>query len=426
MLAAVADPKRTLFLDVETTGLSRYYDHITLVGFAVDGRYQVHIAGDPPDLLLTCLAEASTLVTFNGTSFDIPFLYKMFGNLPLPKRHIDLRYAAKRAGFAGGQKLVEVHLGLDVRAGVEHITGGEAALLWHAYLRGDTSALRTLIAYNAADVFGMCGILDELVQRLEQYDLLVREPVRFGANRLVPTGRASPGADLPMPARLGRTWPCFSDLFFGTRAARATIVGIDLTGSEAKPSGVCVLRGPEARTGMLRTDDALVTAVLDAKPELVSIDSPLSLPKGRTKATDDDPGRATFGIMRQCERMLKRRGINVYPCLLPSMQRLTERGIRLAQRLRSEGIPVIESYPGAAQDILGIPRKGAGEAWLKRGLAEFGISGPFIVQSVKHDELDAITSALVGNFFLAGKYESLGHPDEDFLVVPKIATAPRQ
>jgi predicted nuclease with RNAse H fold len=94
--------------------------------------------------------------------------------------------------------------------------------------------------------------------------------------------------------------------------------------------------------------------------------------------------------------------------------------------LRSEGIPVIESYPGAAQDILGIPRKGAGEEWLKRGLAEFGIFGPYILQSVKHDELDAITSALVGSFFLAGNYEGLGHPDEEFLIVPEIRAASRQ
>ena len=106
--------------------------------------------------------------------------------------------------------------------------------------------------------------------------------------------------------------------------------------------------------------------------------------------------------MRACERTLKRRGINVYPCLLPSMQRLTERGIRLAARLRNLGTPVIQSYPGAAQDILGIPRKGAGEQWLKLGLLNLGFRGEDATKPVRHDELDAITSALVGSFFLAG------------------------
>ena len=53
--------------------------------------------------------------------------------------------------------------------------------------------------------------------------------------------------------------------------------------------------------------------------------------------------------MRESERELKRRGVNVYPCLIRSMQRLTARGIRLAGTLRERGLPVIESYPGAAQ-----------------------------------------------------------------------------
>ena len=135
------------------------------------------------------------------------------------------------------------------------------------------------------------------------------------------------------------------------------------------------------------------------------------------------PGRSEFGIMRRCERELKRRGINVYPCLLPSMQSLTRRGMRLASRLRRLGFPVIESYPGAAQDIMGIPRKGAGEAFLKMGLEEFGVAGDFLTKSVRHDELDAITSALVGSFFLSGKYEALTGPSEDALIIPDLKAA---
>jgi predicted nuclease with RNAse H fold/dephospho-CoA kinase len=171
---------------------------------------------------------------------------------------------------------------------------------------------------------------------------------------------------------------------------------------------------------MVATDDEMVARVLAASPAVVSIDSPLSLPFGRTRVEDDDPSRAEFGIMRRCERELKRRGINVYPCLLPSMQRLTRRGMQLAERLRKLGFPVIESYPGAAQDIIGIPRKGAGAEFLKQGLAEFGICGKFTKESVRHDELDAITSALVGAFFLAGKYEALSGPSEGALIIPDL------
>ena len=106
---------------------------------------------------------------------------------------------------------------------------------------------------------------------------------------------------------------------------------------------------------MVATDEEMVARIVAISPALVSIDSPLSMPFGRVRVEDDDPGRLEFGIMRRCERELKRRGINVYPCLLPSMQSLTRRGMRLASRLRRLGLPVIESYPGAAQDIMRHP-----------------------------------------------------------------------
>ena len=158
--------------------------------------------------------------------------------------------------------------------------------------------------------------------------------------------------------------------------------------------------------------------LLKVEPFLVSIDSPLSLPRGRISEFDDDPGRAQYGIVRQAERELRRRGIHVYPALLPSMQRLTKRGIDIASRLRKLGVPVIESYPGAAQDILGIPRKRTSLKHLLRGLHQFGYRFPPNDELLTHDELDAVTSALVGQFMLAGFSEALGTEEEDYLIVP--------
>src|SRR5207253_9713238 len=45
---ALADPARVLFLDVETTGLSWFYDELTILGWAIDRGYCLHIAGDDP------------------------------------------------------------------------------------------------------------------------------------------------------------------------------------------------------------------------------------------------------------------------------------------------------------------------------------------------------------------------------------------
>jgi predicted nuclease with RNAse H fold len=152
---------------------------------------------------------------------------------------------------------------------------------------------------------------------------------------------------------------------------------------------------------------------LAANPDLVSIDSPLSLPEGY--------GGADVPIYRKCELALKRMGISVFWCLLPSMKMLTLRGIELANGLRKAGCTVIESYPGAAQDILGIPRKKASLVELKWGLSRAGITGDFVTADITHDEVDAITSALVGLFYLADDYIALGKRAEDYLIVPRSA-----
>lgn len=179
------------------------------------------------------------------------------------------------------------------------------------------------------------------------------------------------------------------------------VIGIDLTGSEKRPSGVATLYdGGRAVTARLKMDKEIIGYVLAAQPTLVSIDSPLSLPEDPTK------------IYRECELTLKRRGIGVYWCLLPSMEKLTRRGIGLAHILRNQGFSVIESYPGAAQDILGIPRKSKGTQVLAKALAEYGVKGNL---AVSHDELDAITAAIVGQHYLGGKYEALG-----CLILPKV------
>lgn len=415
-------PSSVIFVDIETTGLSRHYDYVTLVGYEIGREYHVLLPGGDDQHFRAALARATSIVTFNGSSFDLPFLADTYEGLQWPKHHVDLRYACKRLGLTGGQKAIEQKLRISCREGLEGVDGAMAVVLWHRYLRGDIEALRELIAYNRADVRAMTYILDHVVAEAAPSDLLTRSEQlhRFCAAHATSWGIAAKDAKLPSPPTQMRKPVSFEHLFAGTPAYVATVVGLDLTGSAKRPSGFCVMRGPEVSTTTLADDDEIIQAVLDAKPDLVSIDSPLCLPVGRTRVTDDDPARGGAGIMRMSERILKRRGINVYPCLLPSMQRLTARGIGLASILRAHGIQVIECYPGAAQDIMGIPRKGAGEEWLKLGLTDFGAHGAFTTDHVTHDELDAITCSIVGFFHLAGLTEGIGGEGEEPMVIPDL------
>ena len=105
------------------------------------------------------------------------------------------------------------------------------------------------------------------------------------------------------------------------------------------------------------------------------------------------------------------------------MQGLTERGIRLSKLLKDLGFCVIESYPGAAQDVLGLPRKRVDLRGLEVDLTNMGIKPKCDREIITHDEIDALTSALVGYFYLADEFEALGNEDEGYLIIPKISIA---
>lgn len=188
------------------------------------------------------------------------------------------------------------------------------------------------------------------------------------------------------------------------------VIGIDLTGSEEKESGWALLKGPVTKCRRIKTDSELIQSIKDASPDIVSIDSPLAKP-------------FNGGIMRESELLLRHFGVYVYPCMIDSMVSLTTRGSKLAKVLRDMGYKVIESYPGVAQDVLLIPRKGKTSdqaEHLKKGICNFGITGDVVDKiEISHDELDAVTCALVGYFYMIGQYVALGNDHEDYLIVPR-------
>ncbi len=179
------------------------------------------------------------------------------------------------------------------------------------------------------------------------------------------------------------------------------VVGIDLAGSPRRPTGVCLLRGLKAHTYIAFSDEDILHAVQRAQPDLIPVDAPLSLPKGR-RTIHDRSGEH----FRKCDRELLRRGFRFFPVTLGPMRMLTERGLALRAKLRAMGYRVIECYPGAAQDVWGIPRQHENRKGLLAGLHKLGVNG--LATAATGDELDAATAALVGRWFLLDHGELLG------------------
>lgn len=186
-----------------------------------------------------------------------------------------------------------------------------------------------------------------------------------------------------------------------TNCRSLVIVGIDLAGSPKRPTGLCVLHDLNAETRVAFSDDEIVDFVREARPALIPIDAPLSLPKGR-RTVHDRSGEH----LRDCDRALLRLGIRFFPITLGPMRMLTERGLALKKQLAGMGYQSVECYPGAAQDLWQIPRQHKDRLGLLTGLRTLGLRG--LKKTVTSDELDAATAALVGQWFLSGQGMMLG------------------
>jgi uncharacterized protein len=198
-------------------------------------------------------------------------------------------------------------------------------------------------------------------------------------------------------------------------SGRSTVVGLDLAGSPHRATGCCVYQGPRTLTTSVLSDDpSIEAAVRAAGPDLVVIDAPLSLPRGRR--TIEDRAGPHF---RECDRALRRLGVRFFPLTLGPMRMLTVRGMRLRARFESLGLRVVEGYPGGAQDLLGIPRKQAGVSVLQSQLRRRGLGGDLEARSLTHDELDAVTLAWVGHEHLKGRAMLIGDPSEGVMLLPR-------
>lgn len=197
------------------------------------------------------------------------------------------------------------------------------------------------------------------------------------------------------------------------------VVGIDLAGVTKKKTGFCVLdENLNVKTSILATNAEIINEVLKINPGVVSIDAPLALPRGRDCLRKNCSCRK-YGHFRECDRALLKMRIKFFPITLGPMRKLTKRGIKLRKFFEKLGFKVIESYPGSIQDILGLPRKQKGIEKLRKALIEYGFTGDVSKKDITDDELDAITSALVGKMYLENNYMAIGDPEEILMILPK-------
>ncbi len=155
------------YLDIETTGLCRFNDEVTVIGIYLVGHCfekVVQLVGGNATAgkLLKALSDVDTIYTYNGNHFDLPFIKNALGiDLKQQFVHQDLMYDCWRCHLHGGLKAVERTLGIPRRlAGVD---GYQAVILWWRYCnRGDERALTTLLEYNKEDIVNLKALKERL------------------------------------------------------------------------------------------------------------------------------------------------------------------------------------------------------------------------------------------------------------------------
>lgn len=175
--------KDALFFDIETTGFSAAYTSLYLIGcahregdFIVLTQFFAETPDGEADVLgafFALLSRFSTIVTFHGQGFDIPYLAAKCKTYGLPdsfdgKESLDLFKEVSRLKFLlhlpdYKQKTVESFLNIG-RGDTFH--GGELIDVYKRYvLRPNTEDLLLLKLHNYEDVLGMTRLLPILAYK---------------------------------------------------------------------------------------------------------------------------------------------------------------------------------------------------------------------------------------------------------------------
>ena len=145
--------EKCTFFDIETTSLNYLEARISTLACWHKGELLQFTRGENLDDFLDLLEECELLVSFNGGSFDVPFVLNTWHLPELPCPHLDVRWVCYHQGYRGGQKAIEQQLGLLRPRELADVRGEDAVWLWERWSQyGCAESLHLLKEYCARDV----------------------------------------------------------------------------------------------------------------------------------------------------------------------------------------------------------------------------------------------------------------------------------
>lgn len=218
----IIHPAECLFLDTETTGLSRGAATLPfLTGVAYFSRERLILEqiflNDPSgedaylEYISELLARYPYLVTYNGKSFDIPLIRNRLilnrRRYESPLIHFDLLHILRKLfprGSVPGHKQGDLENVLLSQTRKDDFPGAEIPQTYFDYKRyGETSRMDRIFEHNSLDVQGLAFLFLEAIRVYVERD--VSSPaVRSGLARLLAKNRRTEEAILALEGGAGK------------------------------------------------------------------------------------------------------------------------------------------------------------------------------------------------------------------------------
>ena len=193
--------EKTVFLDIETTGLSPGADEITVISLFDSKGVRALVKGQDLAEFPRIISQYSLLVTYNGKCFDLPFLHAHFPHFQKKYAHLDLRYPLARLGLRGGLKGVERKVSIQREGALSLVDGFMAVALWKEHRKGNRQALDTLKRYALEDVVNLKPLLELVYNRN-----IKKMPIRIEEIPPEPLPQIDVPYDAELIKRLAREW----------------------------------------------------------------------------------------------------------------------------------------------------------------------------------------------------------------------------
>lgn len=144
---------KAIYFDIETTELDINNDEIVIIAALHDGKVEhlIKYKNLTRENVQKLFSKSNIIVSFNGKSFDVPFIQNEFDISLSDKHHLDLIHLSRSCGLKGGLKAIEKKL--EIERLLPEIDGSHFPRFWNEFKHSnDETLFDIMLTYAVEDI----------------------------------------------------------------------------------------------------------------------------------------------------------------------------------------------------------------------------------------------------------------------------------